>query len=164
MRNALAARFAALAVVLIGGCADSYTPPPGTEIAWETERVEPADTQSAALPAGCREYTQTVRIDGQEQQAQGQACLQPDGSWRLTPPPGVAPSTTTVPLRYAYPTYPYYPSYPYYGYYPYYPYYPWYGPSFFGSAFFFDRNKNKGGHHHHHRGGHGGKRGGGRGR
>ena len=31
----------------------------------------------------CREYQQTVVINGQQQQAYGQACRQPDGSWEL---------------------------------------------------------------------------------
>lgn len=31
----------------------------------------------------CREYTQTVVIGGQEQQAYGTACRQPDGSWLI---------------------------------------------------------------------------------
>ena len=31
----------------------------------------------------CREYTQTVYISGQKQQAYGNACRQPDGSWQV---------------------------------------------------------------------------------
>ena len=31
----------------------------------------------------CREYTHTVRIDGRARVAQGTACRQPDGDWRI---------------------------------------------------------------------------------
>jgi surface antigen len=31
----------------------------------------------------CREYQQTIVIGGQEQQAYGTACRQPDGSWKI---------------------------------------------------------------------------------
>jgi len=31
----------------------------------------------------CREYEQTIYVDGQPQQAKGTACRQPDGSWKL---------------------------------------------------------------------------------
>jgi len=31
----------------------------------------------------CREYQQTVTIDGKTQQAYGQACRQPDGTWQI---------------------------------------------------------------------------------
>ena len=39
------------------------------------------DTQSGAF---CREFQSTVMIGGQQQQAYGTACRQPDGSWRIT--------------------------------------------------------------------------------
>jgi surface antigen len=31
----------------------------------------------------CREYQQTVVVGGQEQQAYGKACRQPDGTWKV---------------------------------------------------------------------------------
>lgn len=31
----------------------------------------------------CREYTRPVQIGGRTQEAYGQACLQPDGAWRI---------------------------------------------------------------------------------
>lgn len=31
----------------------------------------------------CREYTKSVRINGQMQTAYGRACLQPDGDWKI---------------------------------------------------------------------------------
>ncbi|MDP1626854.1 RT0821/Lpp0805 family surface protein [Parvibaculum sp.] len=41
--------------------------------------------QPAYQQAGlqCREYSQTVYIDGKSQQAYGTACRQPDGSWQI---------------------------------------------------------------------------------
>jgi hypothetical protein len=167
VRFAVAMRLAASGSILIGGCADSYTPPAqqGPAITWESERVQPSaaatDAQTAAASAApeCRDYTQTVRIDGQEQQATGRACMQPDGSWRLTPP--AAPPGSPAPV-YAYPVYRAYPAYyPYPYYYPYYPYYP---SAFFGSAFFFGSSKHKHHHHHHRHHHHGGHKHGGRSR
>lgn len=43
-------------------------------------------TPQAAYQQGgynCREYTQTVYIDGRSEQAHGTACRQPDGSWQI---------------------------------------------------------------------------------
>jgi len=31
----------------------------------------------------CREFTQTIRIDGHSQESYGTACLRPDGSWQI---------------------------------------------------------------------------------
>lgn len=56
---------------------------------------DPAYTKVAPAPAPapvatpapkeeyCREYTREVIVDGQPAQAYGQACRQPDGSWRI---------------------------------------------------------------------------------
>jgi len=43
----------------------------------------PTRTYQAAEGQYCREYIQTVRIGGQEQQAYGTACRQPDGTWMI---------------------------------------------------------------------------------
>jgi len=43
----------------------------------------PTRTYQTAEGQYCREYTQTVQIGGQEQQAYGKACRQPDGTWML---------------------------------------------------------------------------------
>ena len=51
------------------------TPPP---------RIAPVQ-QRATLPLGClmiREYQTRIIIDGREVEAYGDACMQPDGSWR----------------------------------------------------------------------------------
>jgi surface antigen len=89
--------------------------------------------------ATCREFTAPVTVGGQPQQASGQACQQPDGSWRITQnTPGLPTQEYTVPappISYPYP----YPGY-------------WadswdYGPPLFvgGSIFFAN-----GFHHFHH--------------
>lgn len=33
---------------------------------------------------GCRDYTHKIYVKGRPQQAKGQACKKPDGSWRVT--------------------------------------------------------------------------------
>src|SRR4051812_48591620 len=53
------------------------------------------ETAERARPAGrpsqshCREYQQTVVANGRERLAYGEACLQPDGSWRVVTPPSM---------------------------------------------------------------------------
>lgn len=150
---AATARSAAIGSMLVlGACAERREV--GREIVWETDRVVPSRAAQAAAGTsgppgldadGCREYTQTIRIGDEEQQAFGRACLQQDGSWRLHPPPQ-APATQTIPPPSArvVPVYPY--PYPYY-------YAP---PPFFGSAFFFSHKHKH--HHHHHRQHHHGHR------
>jgi hypothetical protein len=39
--------------------------------------------EPAPAPQGCREFNTPVTIGGQQQQAYGTACLQPDGSWKI---------------------------------------------------------------------------------
>ena len=41
------------------------------------------DRQFLAGGAYCRDFTQTIVIDGQPQDATGTACRQPDGGWRV---------------------------------------------------------------------------------
>jgi surface antigen len=43
----------------------------------------PKKTYRTAEGQYCREYQQTVVIGGEEQQAYGTACRQPDGSWKI---------------------------------------------------------------------------------
>jgi surface antigen len=43
----------------------------------------PTKTYELALGEFCREYQQTVTIDGKVQNAFGKACRQPDGSWKI---------------------------------------------------------------------------------
>jgi surface antigen len=45
--------------------------------------ITPVKTFQTAQGQYCREYQQTVIVGGQEQQAYGTACRQPDGSWLI---------------------------------------------------------------------------------
>src|SRR5882757_5312901 len=87
----------------------------------------------------CREFTAQVTVEGQQRQAVGETCQQPDGSWQVTlNTPGLPQQVYTLPPQaiYLYP----YPE-------PYYWWDPWfYGPSLFvGSPVFLAH-----GFHHHH--------------
>jgi surface antigen len=46
--------------------------------------VEPGPAYASPYGQQCREYTHTVYIGGRPERAYGTACLQPDGSWRIT--------------------------------------------------------------------------------
>jgi surface antigen len=46
--------------------------------------VTPTSTYQTSDGRYCREYTQTVEINGEIQEAYGTACRQPDGSWQIT--------------------------------------------------------------------------------
>lgn len=39
----------------------------------------------AAAAGNCREFHQTINLDGQALRASGRVCQQPDGSWRIVP-------------------------------------------------------------------------------
>lgn len=43
----------------------------------------PKKTYKTERGQDCREYQQTILIGGEEQQAYGTACRQPDGSWKI---------------------------------------------------------------------------------
>ncbi len=45
--------------------------------------VTPVKTYRSREGRYCREYTQTVSIGGEPQEAYGRACRQPDGSWKI---------------------------------------------------------------------------------
>lgn len=45
--------------------------------------ITPVRTYQASRGRYCREYTQTVMIGGEPQQAYGRACRQEDGSWKI---------------------------------------------------------------------------------
>ena len=45
--------------------------------------ITPTKTYQTASGQYCREYQQTVVIDGRSQRAYGKACREPDGSWRI---------------------------------------------------------------------------------
>ncbi len=46
--------------------------------------VTPTQTFQKANGQYCREFEQTVYVDGKEQTALGRACREPDGSWKIT--------------------------------------------------------------------------------
>lgn len=46
--------------------------------------ITPTRTYQTTSGNYCREFTQTVSVGGQQQQAYGTACRQPDGTWKIT--------------------------------------------------------------------------------
>ena len=67
-----------------------------------------AQTVMMAAPGQpyCREYTQIVKIGSTQQKGYGTACLQPDGTWQMTPAaapvvvqPAPPPQNTTYIIR-----------------------------------------------------------------
>ncbi len=65
------------------------TAPTGRPVAWQNPdnghsgTVTPVKTYQTGSGSYCREYQQTVVIDGREENAYGTACRQPDGSWKM---------------------------------------------------------------------------------
>ncbi len=65
------------------------TAPTGRPVAWQNPdnghsgTVTPVKTYQTGSGSYCREYQQTVIIDGREENAYGTACRQPDGSWKV---------------------------------------------------------------------------------
>ena len=57
----------------------------------------------------CHDFTIPIMVEGQQRQASGQLCQQPDGSWRVTQnTPGLPPQVYTLPAQAIYVTpYPY---------------------------------------------------------
>jgi hypothetical protein len=73
---------------VLAGCA-GQAPPGGTD---------PAPAQLIQGRQNCRDFTMPVTVGGQQQQAVGQACQQPDGSWRVTQnTPGLPEQVYTLP-------------------------------------------------------------------
>ena len=65
------------------------TAPTGRPVAWNNPdsghygTVTPVKTYQTAGGSYCREYQQTVTINGKQEKAYGTACRQPDGSWKI---------------------------------------------------------------------------------
>ncbi|MFO7578244.1 MAG: RT0821/Lpp0805 family surface protein [Pelovirga sp.] len=63
--------------------------PTRTSTAWRNPdtgnrgTITPVETYQTSRGEYCREYVQTVWIGGEEHQAYGTACRQPDGSWKI---------------------------------------------------------------------------------
>ena len=45
--------------------------------------ITPTRTYQLANGTYCREYQQTITVGGEQQQAYGTACRQPDGTWKI---------------------------------------------------------------------------------
>lgn len=64
------------------------TAPAGTTVAWQNPdtghsgAVTPTRTYQTTSGTYCREYQQSVTMDGQPEQVRGTACRQSDGSWK----------------------------------------------------------------------------------
>lgn len=74
---------------------------PSTVNASASEVISPtAPEQSSAI---CRNFTMPVMVDGQQRQAFGQVCQQPDGSWRVNQnTPGLPLQVYTLPAQMIY--------------------------------------------------------------
>lgn len=65
------------------------TAPSGTVSTWRNPdsghsgTVTPTRTYQTQTGQYCREFRQTVTIDGRVEEAQGRACRQPDGTWQI---------------------------------------------------------------------------------
>ena len=66
------------------------TSPVGTASAWtnpdsgNSGQTVPTRTFATSNGTPCREFTTTVNVGGQSQEAYGTACRQADGSWKIT--------------------------------------------------------------------------------
>ena len=64
--------------------------PSGTTYQWRNPdsgnsgTTTPTQTYQSSDGSYCREFTQTVNVGGQIQDAYGTACRQPDGSWKIS--------------------------------------------------------------------------------
>jgi len=64
------------------------TKPVGQSATWtnpdtgHSGEITPTRTYTASDGTPCREFTQTIYVDGEYEQIQGTACRQPDGSWK----------------------------------------------------------------------------------
>src|SRR5271166_3226266 len=84
---------------------------PGANGTPQPSREQTANAQPAADQPACSSYTVPVIVGGQQQEAAVEACLQPDGGWRITQnTPGLPPQVYAVPPP-AYSSFPY--GYPY---------------------------------------------------
>jgi hypothetical protein len=90
-----------LTATVCAGCIVQPPPPPPPVVVAPAPQIAGQD---------CREFTAPVTVNGQPAEATGEACLQPDGSWRVVQnTPGVAPPQVFVvppPPEYYY-AYPY---------------------------------------------------------
>jgi surface antigen len=63
--------------------------PSGTSTTWRNPdsgnygSITPTRTYQTAQGTYCREYQQTITMDGEQHQGHGTACREPDGRWRI---------------------------------------------------------------------------------
>ena len=131
-------------MLVLAACAPQVAPSAADPA---SNQAQTAQGEPQGGPANCREFTVQVMVGGQPQQAVGQACPQPDGSWRITQDtPGLPQQVYTLPPQaiYLYP----YPE-------PYYWWDPWFygAPVFVGGPVFFFHRFHHDGFHHGPRGG-----------
>ena len=69
--------------LLVAACVTRYEQPPYVVAPpLPPAAMEPAPPPAAAVRE-CREFQQTLVVNGQEQPGYGKACRQPDGSWKI---------------------------------------------------------------------------------
>ena len=67
----------------------AYSAPVGETIRWNNPdsgnygTITPVRDGRTSSGAYCREYQQTIYVGGQQESGYGQACQQPDGSWKV---------------------------------------------------------------------------------
>jgi hypothetical protein len=77
----------ALALTLLLACSACVAAPypyyPAYYAPYPSVAAPPPQQQPDVAQQNCHEFETTVMIDGQQQQARGTTCLQPDGSWKV---------------------------------------------------------------------------------
>jgi hypothetical protein len=67
----------------LAGCVTTYEQPrPRPYVMQPPPPPQPVMPQALNRP-NCREFQQTIVVNGQQQPAYGRACEQPDGSWKI---------------------------------------------------------------------------------
>lgn len=55
----------------------------GDTVSWSNPDSGNSGSATAKTDGQCRDFESTVTIDGKQEQANGRACRQPDGSWKI---------------------------------------------------------------------------------
>jgi hypothetical protein len=128
----------------------------GTAVPWQNPDgssggvITPSPAFQNAAGQPCREFQQSIMVNGQAEEAFGTACRQPDGTWRLQPAPPATASAPPAVGDQSQPAVAYVLPPAYYAYY--YP-EPFYAPLFFGFGCCFGHFHGgfhgHGGFHHH---------------
>jgi surface antigen len=70
---------------LVGGLAGAVLGTLAAVPVGQEQTVMPGPAQPPGLQQECRNFTNTVTIDGEKRELKGTACKQPDGTWRNVP-------------------------------------------------------------------------------